>query len=326
MKIGVIVGRFQIDNLHTGYLKLLNEVHKRSDEVVVCLGVKPTPSNKKNPLDFLNRYNTLNQSYTNCYIIPVIDHPSNEQWSKNLDYLLDSLFMGKEITLYTGRDGFNEHYTGKYPVEVITTDIDHLNSSDRREIVGNATINSPDFRAGIIYAINNLPPRNYLTVDIACVDEKADKVLLGRKRGQSVYCFPGGFYDPKDGNPLNAARREFCEETSLGCEGGEDLVGVYHIDDWRNRDSPDVNTMTFFYTWPYCFGRAEAADDLEEVIWVPISPTPVVKLNPAHKVLWDALWIYRHTAISCKIDETAHFESIAHPIPSTELQSSSTNG
>ena len=49
--VGVVIGRFQVHELHKGHLLLLNEAAKHG-KMLVCIGVSPTLVTRDNPLDY----------------------------------------------------------------------------------------------------------------------------------------------------------------------------------------------------------------------------------------------------------------------------------
>lgn len=60
--IGVIVGRFQVNELHPGHLELINDVTARHKRMIVFLGVAPVLVTRNNPLDFITRKEMLLQN------------------------------------------------------------------------------------------------------------------------------------------------------------------------------------------------------------------------------------------------------------------------
>lgn len=286
MNVGVVVGRFQIPELHSGHFSLLDYVSKRNDSLVVFLGVKPSPENKRDPLSYQIRQEMLKQYHPEAIILPIFDNPSDEVWSSEIDRTLGSMFAGKKITLYCGRDGFSSSYSGGFKVEVLNLCEDETASTHIRKSIGAKPLNTSDFRAGIIYSLENLLPRTYLTVDMALV--RNGEVLLGRKHNSKYLCFPGGFVDKGDDSFEAAAKRELREETGFVCESEPVYLGSFEIDDWRSRGAEDVRTLTTFFKVDYTYGIPEAGDDLEEVRWCSIKSRPE-NLGPSHRVLWECL-------------------------------------
>ena len=52
MDIGVVVGRFQVDDLHEGHKCLLNFARRRHPNLVVFIGVPALEGTRNNPLSY----------------------------------------------------------------------------------------------------------------------------------------------------------------------------------------------------------------------------------------------------------------------------------
>lgn len=152
-KIGVVIGRFQVPVLHPGHIYLLTEVQKHCDEMVIFLGVGER-NDERNPLPYHLRAAMIEERFPGASIGSLQDRDTDEDWSRTLDRLL-RFFEGPDtdITLYGSRDCFEEHYTGKYPVEVIPELEGHSGTTVRTEI---QCVYSEDFRRGIFYAFKHL--------------------------------------------------------------------------------------------------------------------------------------------------------------------------
>jgi bifunctional NMN adenylyltransferase/nudix hydrolase len=208
-------------------------------------------------------------------IMPIMDHPSDYVWSNNLDNMIKMICPFDEVTLLCGRDGFNEHYFGKYETKELDfgTNTINLAATHIRYRVAQAPGTSEEFRNGVIYASQHMYPRVQPTVDIAVYkieDLKTEdkSVLLARKPGRDKWCFVGGFVDGSDKSLEDAALRECQEETGI-TPGRLKYVCSHPIDDWRNTSSNSI--MTTFFMAPYIHGHAQANDDIEEVKWFSVA-------------------------------------------------------
>lgn len=154
LKMGVIVARFQVPYLHIGHKHLIDEVMVKSDIVVILLGTSPVP-NAKNPLSFEQREAAIRQFYpdvTEVIIQEIKDNPSNEEWSKSLDAQLEDI-KEYDITLYGSRDSFHKVYSGIHKYKYVDQ-IDSPSGTDiRRQII---PLDTPEFRAGVIYAYQQM--------------------------------------------------------------------------------------------------------------------------------------------------------------------------
>lgn len=294
MSVGVVIGRFQVDGLHECHLRLLNYVKQNHDHLLILLGVRPTPPTRDDPLGFELRSQMLKAYYPDATILPVIDRQDDGVWSSQVDELIETSFPPQGATLYGGRDSFIPHYKGCHPVKELSFDAGmDISGSAIRGKIALSPRNNPDFRAGVIYAMENFIKRVYATVDVAIIKEEWNKssgtlksVLLGRKPHEDFWRFPGGFVGFNDENFIDTAKREVLEETGLHCEEFG-FITSHRIDDWRN--TADSRIITTFFCAPYISGRPKAGDDLADVGWFEIAKCEV---GDIHKPLLDALRNY----------------------------------
>ncbi len=260
--IGVIVGRFQVNELHTGHIKLVESVMALHKRVVVLLGVSPTLVTKNNPLDFIARKEMLLQKFPAISVLSIPDMASDHQWSLELDKRIREACPLGSVLLYGGRDNFIKYYSGHFD----TADLGEFSAFSGTKIrkdVSNEVKSSADFRSGVIFAAYNQYSKVYPTVDVAIVN--GDKVLLGQKLHQEKYRFIGGFSDAADDSFEAAAKREAREETGLELENLK-YLGSAKIDDWRYRSEED-KIITLFFLADYINGHAEAKDDIATLKW-----------------------------------------------------------
>ena len=119
-EVGVLVGRFQVDELHDGHKMLINRVSNTHEKVILFLGLSPARVTRNNPLDFESRKQMILSVYPNVNVLYIKDVPSDDVWSKNLDQQIrDLVGPMATVVLYGGRESFIDHYTGKYPTEEI---------------------------------------------------------------------------------------------------------------------------------------------------------------------------------------------------------------
>jgi bifunctional NMN adenylyltransferase/nudix hydrolase len=283
-EIGVIVGRFQVPELHAGHVELIQKVVDNHKRVVIFLGVTPVLVTKKNPLDFITRKEMILKVFPNVTILALPDMPNDTDWSKELDKRLREVCPMGDALLYGGRDSFRGSYTGHFE----TTEIEQIanfSGTEMRKDVSQETKASPDFRVGVIFAAYNQYPKVYPTVDVAIM--KGDEVLLGRKPHQTLFRFIGGFVDPTDDSFEQAAQREAQEETGVEV-GNLQYVGTARIDDWRYRHEVD-KIITTLFTADYVFGNAVAQDDIEELKWFKIKDLEEGDFVKEHRGLWGFL-------------------------------------
>lgn len=264
--VGVIVGRFQVNELHEAHRQIIDHVCRNHKKVIVFLGVSPVLTTKNNPLDFVSRKEMLLQAYPSVTIMPIPDHPSDIEWSKELDSRIREACPINSVLLYGGRDGFVKYYHGQFETTEIEQTI-FVSGTEVRKEVSREVKPTTDFRSGVIYAAYNQYPKVFATVDVAILD--GDRLLLGRKANQSKFRFLGGFTDPTDNSYEDAAKREVEEESGLVVD---EIVylGSSKIDDWRYRSEED-KIMTHLFTAKYTSGNPQATDDIAELRWYPLN-------------------------------------------------------
>src|SRR5438270_10564891 len=113
---GVIVGRFQVHELHEGHMELFRVVRGLHNRVVVFLGVGRTGPTKHNPLDYEVRKRTIQVKFPDITVLPIPDKRSDIVWSKELDLRIEDVVNFGSVTLYGSRNSFRESYSGKHPV------------------------------------------------------------------------------------------------------------------------------------------------------------------------------------------------------------------
>lgn len=275
-RLGVIIGRFQVPELHTGHRYLINYARGHSDDLLILLGTSEAFPTLRNPLPYPIREVLIRESYPEAIIGPIPDHPSDEKWSKNLDTIITSRFPDHQVTLYGSRDSFIPHYSGRFPC-VIAPQITAPSGTDVRR--GNQLRRkmNRDFRNGVIYAQSARLPISYQTVDIAVLRHEDASVLLGKKlRDGGKMRFIGGFVDPQQDATLeDAALRELTEEAGqLSCHEIR-YLGSYRVKDFRYGDDADQVMTAFFVTY-ILSGIARAGDDLDDIGWFPITEAPAL--------------------------------------------------
>lgn len=289
--VGVIVGRFQVHELHDAHLDLIQTVVDQHAKVLIFLGLSPLPNSASNPLDFQARKQMILESFPDVSVLYIKDQYEDRRWSADLDNHIRSVIGAHDtVVLYGGRSSFIGHYTGKFDTRELepANGVYFSGTETRRQIAKGATVNSEDFRAGAIWASAARFPVAYTTVDVAILD--GERILLGRKPGESQYRFIGGFSDPATPSFEADAIREVREETGLEV-GDLKYVGSTLVDDWRYRSEQD-GIKTLFFTAKYLHGAPRADDDIEEVRWFVRDFLKSEQLIQAHRPLLDMLYTH----------------------------------
>jgi len=283
--VGIIVGRFQVNELHEAHIDLINSVIQKHDRVLLFLGNSIIRNTTSNPLDYRARRAMIADKFPNVEVHYINDNPSDTAWSKSLDKQIgEQLLPMQSVTLYGSRDSFLKAYSGKYNVcELEATTF--ISGTEVRRRVCNNYPPTADYRAGMIAATAYRYPTAFQTVDIAVVNDKGE-ILLARKPDEKKWRFIGGFSDPRSVSLEADAKREVTEEASIEV-GDITYLGSTLIDDWRYRGEQD-KIKTALFLAKYIYGKPEGSDDVAEVKWVPIG-TGLTKDNiePLHHVLVD---------------------------------------
>lgn len=275
--VGVMVARFQVDELHQGHMGLIDKVCENHNKVIIFLGVSNVPNTKRNPLDFATRRAMIQEYAPDAVILPIKDSRSNEAWSKNLDGMINLTFGEVSALLYGSRDSFIPHYKGKYTTTELISDVE-ISGTEIRNKISREICESRDFRAGVIHANYARRAVTYCTVDVVMHDGEG-KILLARKPNEEHLRFIGGFVDRTDTRFEHSARREFMEETGGNAEISKlKYVASAKIDDWRYR-SEDDGIMTTLFIGGHSWGPIKPTDDIIALEWIDIS-----KLDTEEKI------------------------------------------
>ena len=282
--VAVIVGRFQVNELHEAHIDLITSVLNKHDRVLVFLGNSTIRNTLNNPLDYRARRTMIADKFPAVEIHYINDNPSDTTWTKNLDKLIgEQLLPMQTVTLYGSRDSFLKCYTGKFNTcELEATTF--ISGTEVRRRVCNNYPPTADYRAGMIAATAYRFPTAFQTVDIAVVNDKGE-LLLARKPEEKKWRFIGGFSDPASVSLEEDAKREVQEEAGVEV-GNITYLGSTLINDWRYRGEID-KIKTALFVAKYVFGKPEGADDVAEVKWVSINNLTKNDIVETHHVLID---------------------------------------
>ncbi len=266
-RIAVVIGRFQVPELHAGHRHLIDSASAESDETLILVGTTEGLPSTRNPLPYDAIRVMLQNAYPSAVIHPFADRPTNELWSRELDLRIGELFPDASVRLYGSRESFIPAYTGKYPC-VTVPPVDAPSGTDIRNGLGVIRYEDSSFRAGIIHAQSLRLPVSYQAVDIAVIRHPQNEILLGRKRRDGgKFRFIGGFVDPTDSSLEGAALRELREEAGrIDCHEVS-YLGSFRVNDYRYRDGED-RVMTTLFAAYHLAGIPKAGDDLDEVVWM----------------------------------------------------------
>lgn len=304
--VGVIIGRFQVPDLHEGHRGLIDSVVNKHKKVLMFICSTPgVLVTRRNPLDYFTRMMMVQEHYPNIAILPLHDMPSDDEWSRTVDRKIQETFGDhSSVVLYGSRDAFIPYYSGKFPTVELAESFD-ISGTAVREAASNEVRKHSEFRRGVVYAAHNKHPATFPTVDIALYKIENDgrelHIALGRKKTdpRNKWRFPGGFVDPaKDDTIEHAAKRELLEELGANINCTEmRYVASQRINDWRYRNEVDQIVTTFFAT-RLLWGGLQAGDDLDEAKWLDLRDFDLECMVEDHKPLMEKFmeW-FRQNAI-----------------------------
>jgi bifunctional NMN adenylyltransferase/nudix hydrolase len=288
--VGVIVGRFQLPSLHEAHLDLIQKVTTTHPRVLLFLGLSPCKCTFNNPLDFQTRKKMILQKFPDVEVHYIEDMQDDNLWSNKLDSEITKL-IGPKLTvlLYGGRDSFICHYHGKFKTEELVPTV-FVSGKEIRKNVGIKSKDTPEFREGVIWAVENQYSAVLPTVDIAIYRkiENDFEILLGRKPNELGYRFIGGFASTQSENYEQDAKREVIEETGLEVGTPKYLFSAL-VNDWRYRGEQN-KIKTLFFIAQYVFGTPHASDDIAEVKWFKYSTLTDEVFVETHKQLFYKLF------------------------------------
>lgn len=288
--LGVVIGRFQIHELHEGHIALLDHVEQRHEEMLILVGHNQVRFNTADPYPFHIRKMMLESRYPRATILPLPDSPrSNAHWSEVVDRKVEVTSYTGQAVLYGSRDSFIPYYSGRFPTEELP-EFPERSATQVREAAASELHDDPMFRLGWLAAIQSQYAVTDPTVDIAIVTPDGEWVLLGRRGPDSPLRFFGGFVDPEDDSYEMAAARERAEE-ALDIEVGEpEYLGSARIDDPRYARSK-YGIMTTLFRMEFRGGEPVSGDDMAEggTEWVRIVPAEKARIATEHHVLFDLL-------------------------------------
>lgn len=272
LTVGVVVGRFQTNDLHLGQVSLLNHANGKNDQLVVFLLVPRSGLSSVNPIDYHSRQLLIQEYVPNAVVLPLVMQKTGEELSLSIDQTIHKLFPDSKVTLYAGRDSDIFFYNGDFSQELAPWVSSVGPNTQTRSLHKKKCISSEDFRSGQIYAVSRLPQRPLVCTDTAVLYQSSERdlyVLLGKKDDDTLWRFPGGKVDKDDSSLEYAARREVREETNIYVPDLKYIASTF-VDDWRYRDNPETKIITTFFVGKIKEqdkDKIKAGDDLAKVQW-----------------------------------------------------------
>jgi bifunctional NMN adenylyltransferase/nudix hydrolase len=265
-EFGVIVGRFQVPTLHEAHLEIIDEVRAQHERVIIFLGVARTINTVRNPLDVWTRTQMIQAKFPDVIISHIPDFKEDISWVKELDNRIREIAPRGDVMLYGGRDSFIPHYenNGQFQCSYLKTK-ESLSGTENRRVASRQPLDSPDFRAGMIYAAHSRYPASVQCVDVAILSEDNTEILLGRRDVETQWRLIGGHVEPKHATFEAACREEAQEEAGVSITDPV-YVGSFRSTDWRYQKEID-KIMTALFRCRIMFGPPRAGDDIDHIKW-----------------------------------------------------------
>jgi ADP-ribose pyrophosphatase YjhB (NUDIX family) len=290
IKVGVVVGRFQVDELTPGHINLITTVMDRNDLTIVVIG-EAIVRTKYDPLDVETRTGIIKDAFPLVKVLSLLNTRLDIEWSKNLDNLIArNIPPYSDVTMYGSRTSFLDQYNGRYNTQYIDA-TDSISGTNQRELLGCRSENDNSFRRGVIWAHQNMYNPVYMMVDIApigVIDGDRCIIMIKKNEDGGMMRFVGGHVEPlagdRQGEELEAqAMKEAFDETGVVCSKETvNYVGSFRIDDWRY---PKGSVISAFFIANEISGSLKAGDDADEVYYIKIDDFLAKEYVIAHNIV-----------------------------------------
>lgn len=247
-KVAIMIGRFQVSELHDGHKFIINQVIDKHKRVILFLGVAKTLGSKKNPLDYATRKAMIKELYPNIEIAPLPDHPDDNVWSNEIDKRIRELYAKGDVILYGGRDSFVPYYHGQFECLEFEEYGTNLSGTEERKQLSIEVKASKDFRHGIIYNSFNQHKKTFPVVNVICYSSLKKEIYLTRDEYTGKNKILGGFLH-NDTSYENAAIRIIDNSLySFKTLSENDITyfGSQIINDWRYKGEEDKIMSSIF--------------------------------------------------------------------------------
>lgn len=271
-EIGVIIARFQVDELTPGHKELIDTVVESHSKTIIFLGVARTLGTKNNPLEFGARKMMIQHEYPNVTIVPIQDVNNNEMWSKELDRRIREVYPYGSVVLYGSRDSFIPHYMGRFDTQELEASGTYNGTAIRRKI-GEEIILTNEARRGVIYASHNRFPQGIPSVEVFLFDAYGKAVFI-KKSNENKLRLIGTLFDPEQDETYESTAHRICNSEFDVTIGNLKYITNQKINDWRYRGENDKIITTLFTASSRLdtedIERLQRVTDFyEEVVFVP---------------------------------------------------------
>ncbi len=294
MKIGILIGRFQVPEPHEGHVFLINSILERVDKLIILIGSSNKARSVKNPYTYRERINAISRHYgwseSRIEFAPINDYMYNDaQWMADVAATIEEMIFqvkGNELTQITMFGHFKEgnSYLKWFPqfkyenidseIEVSGTEMRSANRHLLPQVIQEEYTQYEHDK----YLFSNYPYPDCLQANcgdvvLECLGHVA---LVLRPNG--VWALPGGHKHNHE-TFLDCALRELNEETNVKIPEKvlRGSIKTTRLFDHPGRSNGFVKKVTLavhIVVQPNPDGsmpKMAGADDVTDAKWVPIS-------------------------------------------------------
>ena len=295
MKLGVLIGRFQVPEMHEGHRFIVRQMLEQCDQVLILFGSANRTRSVKNPFTYGERRISARKLFPTILTAPLNDYLYNDsQWMADVAATIETA-RGQvsydfekhvEVVLYGHHKDGNDYlkWFPQYEYVNINSDIDISGTEVRNSFMHLLPDNvQADAR---YFAKERETFKNYPypdSLNICCGDavvECLGHILLIKRKftpGAGNWALPGGHKNTNE-TFLQCALRELKEETNIRVPEPVLLGSIKstRLFDNPKRSSgiPKLTLAVHMVLKPNADGslpRANGLDDAAETSWVPIS-------------------------------------------------------
>lgn len=294
-KLGVLIGRFQVPQMHEGHRFIVRRMLEQCDEVLILFGSANRTRSVKNPFTYRERREATHRLFPSVITAPLNDYLYNDsQWmadvAATIQGVLESVTSDHqenfEVVLYGHHKDGNDYlkWFPQYDYVNINSDIDISGTEVRNSFMH---LLPENVQADAAYFAKERETFNKYpypaSLNICCGDavvECLGHILLIKRKftpGAGNWALPGGHKNTNE-TFLECALRELAEETNLRIPLPVLLGSIKstRLFDSPKRSSgiPKLTVAVHMVVKPNPDGslpRANGSDDAAETSWVPIS-------------------------------------------------------
>lgn len=295
-KLGVLIGRFQVPEMHEGHRFIVRQMLEQCDQVLVLFGSANRTRSVKNPFTYRERQQATLKLFPGILTAPLNDYLYNDsQWMADVAATIEDCREGLcheyetgnvEVVLYGHHKDGNDYlkWFPQYQYVNINSDID-ISGTEVRNSVMHMLPESVQADAQY-FAKERDTFKNYPypgSLNICCGDavvECLGHILLIKRKftpGAGNWALPGGHKNTNE-TFLQCALRELQEETNLRIPEPVLLGSIKstRLFDSPKRSSgiPKLTLAVHLVVKPNPDGslpRANGSDDAAETSWVPVA-------------------------------------------------------